>query len=115
METLLTILKSDELLIDHENTTFTLVDYWLKSRDGWADEEKQAAFDKIIEGDVLRFYHMDTKYLLLYALRNPWMQANRDLSLDILQAAALKDIGAEMHQRANDRQEQVKCEVPRLV
>jgi len=61
------------------------------------DEEKQAAFDKIIESDVLRVHHMDFEYLLLYVLQTPWMKANRDLSLDISQAAGMKDIEAEMH------------------
>jgi len=82
--------------MDHENTTFTLVHYWLKSRNAWKDEEKQAAFDKILESGVLRFYHMDSKYLLLYALRTPWMQANHHLSHDIIQAVGLTELGGSV-------------------
>ena len=55
----------------HENTTFTLVHYWLESREGWTMGDKHKAFNTILESDVLQFHHMDLDYLAVYAFRTP--------------------------------------------
>ena len=72
-----------------ENTTFTLVHWWLKHREGWTNEEKQAAFNKILESDVLRFHRMGTNYLILYAMRSPWIKGSGQ-AFDILHQTLLK-------------------------
>jgi len=70
---LIAILKSDKLVLDSENTTFTLVHYWLKSREEWTFREKEQAFDQIMKSDVLRFHHMDPHYLTAFAIVSPWV------------------------------------------
>ena len=74
----------------HENTTFTLVHYWLESREGWTIDDKHKAFQTILESDVLRFHHMDMEYLAVYAFRTPWMQA---LDHDIMHRTMLLRFG----------------------
>lgn len=101
---LITILKNDKLQMDHENTTFTLIHYWLESHEGWSQQEKQEAFDKILDSDVLRFQHMHAMYLAIYALRTPWLQHHPDLSLEILQYLVLKGSGVRMEMDGGDGQ-----------
>ena len=79
----------------HENTTFTLVHYWLESREGWSLGEKQEAFNMILESDVLRFHHMDMIYLAAYAFRTPWMQGSDQDIADIVQRAVLMKAGCK--------------------
>jgi len=87
-------LKNDKLAMSHENTTFTLVHYWLESREGWTTEEKQQAFNSILQSDALRFHHMDFNYLAIFAFRSPWMLRSSQ-GMDILHRAVLVRAGCE--------------------
>ena len=99
VDVLIRILKSDRLAMYHENTTFTLVHYWLESREGWTIEDKHKAFHTILESDVLRFHHMDMDYLAVYAFRTPWMQGlDRGVSDIMLHCAVYKRMGCRWNQ-----------------
>ena len=92
---LIYLLGSDKLQMYSENTTFTLVHWWLKHREGWTDEDKQAAFNKILESDVLRFHRMDSTYLTVYAMRSPWIRGS-GCGFEIMHQAMLTIKGAKI-------------------
>ena len=98
---LIRLLKSESLVMYHENTTFTLVRFWLYSRQGWTPEDKQEAFDTILDSNALQFHHMDFDYMTVYACRTPWMQGS-NMTLDIVQQAMLIKNGYERQQAAKE-------------
>ena len=89
------LLKSDKLKMYSENTTFTVVHWWLKHREGWTDEERQGAFNTILESDVFRFHHMDSTYLTVYAMRSPWIKGSGQ-AFEIMHRAMLRSKGAKV-------------------
>lgn len=66
LEALVRILRSDNLAMESENTTLTLVLWWVEGQPGWSLERKQEAVDKVLENGVLRAYWMDPMYLAVY-------------------------------------------------
>jgi len=77
VRTLITLLKNEKLILNSENTAFTLVHLWLESRGGWTVQEKQQAYDEIMDSDALRFHHMDPHYMTAFAFRTPWMLSDK--------------------------------------
>lgn len=87
------LLGHEKLGVRSENTIFTVLDWWLESRgQDWSEKTKQAVFDSIIEGGVLRFHHMDPSYLAGYAMRTTWMK-DHSLTGQMLQAPLLYKAG----------------------
>lgn len=83
---LISILKANSLKVDSENTTFTLVKWWVESQDGWTKDQKQEAFNKIHTSDALRYHCMKPLFLASYATRIPWVEASGH-GLSIIQQA----------------------------
>lgn len=86
---LISIIRSNRLVIDSENTTFTLVRWWIEGQDGWTKEQKEEAFKKVHDSRALRYHRMDPLYLASYAIRNPWVESSGH-GLSILQQALLE-------------------------
>lgn len=99
MDALIFILKSEKLSMQWEATTFTLVDRWLKQQQGWDEEKRREAFNKILEAKVLRLDHMDPLYLATYVVRTPWIVAS-GLGEQILQRAVMAGcLGSSFNQK----------------
>jgi len=52
------LLKHDDLMMTSEDTTFTLLEWWLMHREGWTSQQKKKAWEEVVASGARRLEYM---------------------------------------------------------
>lgn len=81
LDALIYLLRSDNLLLLSENTTFTVAEMWIMCQDQMSMAEKEEAMTQIITSGVIRMINMDPTFITVYLTKSLFISQERGASL----------------------------------